>query len=206
MAASAVVRDPPVIARICRHLHSNARVIMERYPLGDGGPGWRKDDLLASFAAWQRHGRLAPDHQVSFFVRLVERYLRLSKARPGEVWRDTPQIFLENLAEGQTPDWQIRQASGAVGLFCGQFPRPKGASPQPYRHLTPAGVDAAVRLRYEPALTPDLGDIVETGIRPVPRCSTQNQKPVEAAGIEPASGRDSSSTSTCVAHRLSLAR
>jgi integron integrase len=40
------------------------------------------------------------------------------------VWRDTLRVFLEDLAEGQTPDWQIRQAADAVGLYCDQFQPP----------------------------------------------------------------------------------
>jgi integron integrase len=87
-----------------------------------------QEGQLGGFSAWLRQRRIAPENQIPFFARWVERYLRLSKARPGQVWRDTLQIFLEDLAEGQTPDWQIRQAADAVRLFCDQF-QPSSAVP-----------------------------------------------------------------------------
>ena len=76
---------------------------------------------MAAFAAWLGGRRLASSSQIPFFLRWVDRFLRMSGRRPAEAWRDTLRVFLEDLAEGQTPDWQIRQAADAVTLYCSQF-------------------------------------------------------------------------------------
>lgn len=116
---------------------------------GSPGPGRgvprSKGGQLDGFAAWLRQRRIASDSQIPYFVRWVERFLRLSRLRPRDVWRDTLQIFLENLAEGQTPDWQIRQAADAVGLYCGQF-RPPDVVPstKPVQPSLPCGLLASV--------------------------------------------------------------
>lgn len=70
---------------------------------------------------------MAPDCQIPFFVRWVERFLRLRKSRPKDVWTDVQKVFLENLSDGQMLDWQIRQAGDAVRLYCDQFLPSTGA-------------------------------------------------------------------------------
>ena len=45
-------------------------------------------------------------------------------ARTREDWQDTLRVFLENLSQGQTKSWQLRQAADAVTLYCGQFCEP----------------------------------------------------------------------------------
>ena len=83
----------------------------------DGTSG-RLDD----FATWLRARRLARDHQIPHMVRWVERFLRLASSRPREeVWKDSLRVFLDNLHEGDMPDWQIRQAADSVSLYLGQF-------------------------------------------------------------------------------------
>lgn len=41
-----------------------------------------------------------------------------------EVWQDTLRAFLQDLEQGQVPDWQIRQAADSITLYCGQFCSP----------------------------------------------------------------------------------
>ncbi len=76
---------------------------------------------MDDFVAWLRARRLAPEHRIWHLARWVDRFLRLSQVRPDEAWQDTLRIFLEDLGEGRTPAWQIRQAADAVSLYCGQF-------------------------------------------------------------------------------------
>lgn len=82
-----------------------------------------QDGAVSDFAGWLRQRRLAPEHRIPHFERWVERFLRFSRTRPPESWSDSLRVFLEDLAEGQAPDWQIRQAADAVSLYCGQFRR-----------------------------------------------------------------------------------
>ena len=84
-----------------------------------------REGALGGFAGWLRQRRLAPENRIPYLVRWVERFLRLSHARPTEAWQDTLRVFLEDLGEGQTADWQIRQAGEAVSLYCGQFHPPR---------------------------------------------------------------------------------
>ena len=77
--------------------------------------------LLPGFADWLRRKRLAPDHRIRYLVQWVGCFLGLSESRPNESWQDTLRVFLEDLGEGRTTDWQIRQAGDAVTLFCGQY-------------------------------------------------------------------------------------
>jgi len=76
---------------------------------------------LAGFASWLRERHMARENRVPYFLRWVQRYLVVSRVRPGEPWHDTLRVFLEDLEEGGTPDWQVRQAADAVSLYCGQF-------------------------------------------------------------------------------------
>ena len=52
-------------------------------------------------------------------------FRRLSQSRAPEDWHDPLRVFLKDLGEGQTPDWQIRQAADAVSLYCGKFHPPQ---------------------------------------------------------------------------------
>jgi len=76
---------------------------------------------LEAYAVWLREKRMTSDHKIQFFVGWVERFLRLQSSRPNEAWGDTLRIFLEDLGEGLTRGWQLRQAADAVTLFCGQY-------------------------------------------------------------------------------------
>ena len=87
------------------------------------------EDRLKGFADWLRERRLAPENRIPFFLRWVERFARLTRLRAGEEWQDTLRVFLEDLLEAQTPDWQIRQAGDAVSLYCGQFLKPGETPP-----------------------------------------------------------------------------
>lgn len=80
---------------------------------------------LAAFERWVRARRLAPEQRLRFFVGWVERFLRLRAARTPEDWQDTLRVFLEDLSQGQTKSWQLRQAADAVTLYCGQFCEPR---------------------------------------------------------------------------------
>ncbi len=71
--------------------------------------------------AWLREKRMARQHQVPFMVRWVHDFLRLRQRRPAEAWRDSLEVFLEDLSEGRVPGWQVRQAGEAVRLYCGPF-------------------------------------------------------------------------------------
>ena len=93
-------------------------------------PRPNRANRLSGFAGWLIHRRLVPRHHTPNFVRWVERFLDLAKVRPRQSWQDTLRVFLEDLSEGRLPDWQIRQAADAVGLYCGQFLRSEGASPE----------------------------------------------------------------------------
>ena len=76
---------------------------------------------LEAYAVWLREKRMTFDHKIQFFVGWVERFLRLQSSRQNEVWQDTLRVFLEDLGEGRTKGWQLRQAADAVALFCGQY-------------------------------------------------------------------------------------
>lgn len=76
---------------------------------------------LSTFAQWLRDRRMAPDFRIPYFVRWVQRFQRLSRVRLREVWKETLRVFFEDLDEGGTPAWQIRQAAHAVSLYFGQF-------------------------------------------------------------------------------------
>jgi hypothetical protein len=75
------------------------------------------------FATWIRKRHLAPSHRIPHLVRWVESFLRLARVRNDANWNDTLLVFLQDLGEGRTADWQIRQAADAVSLYCGQFRR-----------------------------------------------------------------------------------
>ena len=74
-----------------------------------------------AFGSWLAERRLVDERRIRYFVGWVERFLRLRAARPREAWQDTLRVFLEDLDEGQTQSWQLRQAADAVTLYCGQF-------------------------------------------------------------------------------------
>ncbi len=76
---------------------------------------------LEAYAVWLREKRMTSDYKIQFFVGWVERFLRLQSSRQIEVWQDTLRVFLEDLGEGRTQGWQLRQAADAVALFCGQY-------------------------------------------------------------------------------------
>ena len=80
-----------------------------------------RGDPAEGFAAWLREKRLASERSLPYMVRWVQRFLRLRETRPAESWKDTLEVFLDNLGEGGTKAWLIRQAEEAVRLFCGQF-------------------------------------------------------------------------------------
>lgn len=101
-------------------------------------PAGPRDDI-AGFGDWIRQRRLAPEHRIPHLERWVVRFRRLVRLRPRDAWQDLLHIFLEDLAQADTPDWQIRQAAEAVSLFCGQFP---GASRPATRAETPSPKDA----------------------------------------------------------------
>ncbi len=64
---------------------------------------------------------MARENRVPYFLKWVQRFLGLARARPGESWHDSLRIFLEDLEAGGAPDWQVRQAADAVSLYHGQF-------------------------------------------------------------------------------------
>jgi hypothetical protein len=64
---------------------------------------------------------MARENRVPYFLKWVQRFLGMARARQGESWHDTLRVFLEDLEAGGTPDWQLRQAADAVSLYCGQF-------------------------------------------------------------------------------------
>ncbi len=65
---------------------------------------------LKDFENWLRQRRLVPENRVPFVVAWVERFLRLQVTRSREGWEDTLRMFLQDLEEGQTLDWQLRQS------------------------------------------------------------------------------------------------
>ena len=89
---------------------------------------------LEAFEPWLRERRLAPEHRMRFLVGWVQRFLRLQATRPKEDWQDTLRAFLEDLSEGQTKSWQLRQAADAVTLYCGQFCGADETRVLPIRH------------------------------------------------------------------------
>ncbi len=91
-------------------------------------PRPNRANRLSGYATWLVHRRLASRHHTPYFVRWVERFLGMVRTRPRESWQDTLRVFLEDLSDGGLPDWQIRQAADAVGLYCGQFLRSEEAS------------------------------------------------------------------------------
>ncbi len=76
---------------------------------------------LTDFEHWLRQHRLVAENRIGFTLAWVKRFLRLRATRSGEGWRDSLEAFLRDLSEGQTFDWQLRQAADAVTLYCGQF-------------------------------------------------------------------------------------
>ena len=93
----------------------------DRQPQDAGRLPQNEQFSTQGFANWLREKGMAPDRQIHFLVRWVERFIRLWRTRPGDAWPDVQRVFLANLEGGQIPDWQIRQAADAVSLFCGQF-------------------------------------------------------------------------------------
>ena len=75
-----------------------------------------------------------------FVVGWVERFLRLRATRPPEGWQDTLRVFLDDLSDGRTESWQLRQAAEAVSLYCGQFRKPDDATASPFQHT---GIESA---------------------------------------------------------------
>jgi len=65
----------------------------------------------------------------------VERFLRLRSTRPAESWHDTLRAFLEDLGNGRTLSWQLRQAGDAVTLYCGQFCEAQVTRTTPVKHV-----------------------------------------------------------------------
>ena len=106
-----------------------------------------RDTRLGNFTDWLRQRRLAPENRIPYLVCWVERFLRLSASRSREAWQDTLRVFLEDLGQGETPDWQIRQAADAVSLYCGQFQRVPGVltGMPPVIHTTLWDPPAALR-------------------------------------------------------------
>ena len=88
---------------------------------GDAGMQWKKNKKYLAFSAWLVDKRLANSEQLTHLVRWVDRFRRFARTRPRDCWQDALTVFLENLEEGETVDWQIRQAGEAVSLYCGQF-------------------------------------------------------------------------------------
>ena len=87
--------------------------------MADNRMGSEAGTDLEAFERWVRARRLAPEQRLRFFVGWVERFLRLRAARKREDWQDTLSVFLEDLSQGQTRSWQLRQAADAVTLYCG---------------------------------------------------------------------------------------
>lgn len=81
----------------------------------------KRETAFGEFGDWLRQRRLATENRIPFLIRWVQRFHRLSASRPNEAWHDTLRVFLEYLGQGETPDWQIRQAADAVNLYFGQF-------------------------------------------------------------------------------------
>ena len=54
-----------------------------------------------------------------------------------------------------------------------------------YMHLSPAAVDAAIRLLEDPAPGSRFGDMLETGDSDEPKCSSCNSYVVPSEGLEP---------------------
>jgi integron integrase len=80
-----------------------------------------REEGLGSYGRWLRERRLAPDKHIPHFERWVARFKRFrARGAEGEAWRDSLEGFLEQI-EGKAPDWQIRQATLAVTLYCRQF-------------------------------------------------------------------------------------
>ena len=111
----------------------------------------------SDFSRWLRELRMAPENKVPPLVRWVDRFLRLRKSKPKDTWQDVQRLFLEDLIEGQTPDWQIRQAGDAVQLYCSQFLPSTGAQreapvdPPPNRDAALSEMRRLLRLRrYSP--------------------------------------------------------
>ncbi|GAG10165.1 unnamed protein product [marine sediment metagenome] len=75
-----------------------ARDIVERCARADGRVSRTQEGQLGGFAARLRQRRMASDNQIPFFVRWIERFLRLSRA-----WQDTLRVFLEDLGEARLP-------------------------------------------------------------------------------------------------------
>ena len=91
---------------------------------------------LEAYEGWLRERRLVAENKVRFFAGWVERFLRLQSTRPAEVWQDTLRVFLEDLGEGRTQSWQLRQAADAVTLYFGQFCEREVTRVEPVRHAT----------------------------------------------------------------------
>ena len=78
-------------------------------------------DDLQSFGGWLRERRLVRQDLVRYMIGWVGRFRRLQAQRPAETWRDTLEAFLEDLGNGRTEPWQLRQAATAITLYCDQF-------------------------------------------------------------------------------------
>lgn len=74
------------------------------------------------FIAWLKQRNLVSEKRIPFVVDWVERFMRLRSSRPrSERWKDTLELFLQDLSAGQAADFQLRQAAEAVTLYFGQY-------------------------------------------------------------------------------------
>jgi hypothetical protein len=83
------------------------------------------DGELDAFGRWLADRRLTQERRVRFYGGWVRRLLRLRAARPREAREDSLRVFLDDLAESGTLDWQVRQAAEVVTVYCGQFRVPQ---------------------------------------------------------------------------------
>jgi len=92
---------------------------------------------LQPYADWLRRKHLAGDSQIPYLLLSLERFLRFKQARPTETWQDSLRVFIEDLDNGMTSDWQLRQAADAVSLFYGQYMKTAG-TPETATHTAVA--------------------------------------------------------------------
>ena len=121
---------------------------------------------LEAYGVWLREKRLTFDHKIPFFVGWVQRFLRLRSIRPAEVWRDTLRVFLEDLGEGRTRSWQLRQAADAVTLYCGQFCKREVTRVAPVEHTSGDPAQRAGSPSMGQSCGP--GESGEAGVEPHP--------------------------------------